>query len=944
MKEHAAGNRFSAALRRLLTSVQVWSQPHSQAPTDGRLAFDRIEQARVFAAVAQRLGSAADSTVTVGRYRVQRKIGEGGMGIVYLADDPELDRPIVIKVLRPSMGRGSDPLILREARAVAALDHPNVVKVFDLGRFDPRGLMQLWQSSDEQTDERSRVFLAMEYVPGGTLADWLQGHRSLREVLSAFIQAGSGLAAAHARGVVHRDFKPENVLVGSATNRKGVPLRVRVADFGLARAAKRAQLATTIPERLAGSLTREAAEPSGAVGTPRYMAPEQMRGDPVGPRADQYAFCVALLEALGSDYPFAQSGWGQLYQAKLEGAYSIPEDVPASIEAAIRRGLEADPAARFPSMPALLRRLKLQRAKQSKTLLVVAGLVSVVGFGAAAAPDVPDNACRLAQVEAGDVWTDEAKDRTRAAFSRGHPAVAQDGLSTFDDNLGAFVRAWDEAAATACREQAPTVETRCLQQQLRVVDQLVRQTSRVAGKPQIVHAVEASADLPSPSACGSTAETPATKHSPASERLLAEIDAAMLLDDRAVIVDRATEAVTLARDSGDDHLLAEALLRLGSTRMKEERATAATPVLVESFQIAASLRWDEAGADAALALMHLHNRVGDRREAQVWEREATVLVARLEPPSLRAAQLQWYRGVGALRSGEFIDAESALREALSLYEQTEDVELAEITARADLAIVLSGLDRVEEAHTEAVRAVELGTRHLGTQHPTVAKLIAAQASDKYYAHPDRAEQGRALLAQALTILERNYGSEHILVADTVSQLAFAAAASGHSEVAVEHYRRALGTYATIGSEAADSEAAAALGLAGALTNLERYAAAAQAARRALDICIARMGADSLQAAYADGALARALLGESRLDAAKKHAERSLASFEARLGPEHADTGILLRTLGRIHAARGDSIQARTALERALAIFEDAFTDSQYVEDVRAELQALRLPE
>ena len=252
---------------------------------------------------------------TVGRYQVGEPIGAGGMGVVYAARDPKLDRPIAIKILRTAIFRGlpeARALVLREARAMAKLAHPNVLAVHDVGELG------------------DTLFVAMELVEGGTLAAWLRERpRPWTEVLDAFLAAARGLEAAHAAGLVHRDFKPDNVLVGQDG-------RVRVTDFGLA-------------------LPSSAREP--ASGSPPYMAPEQRRGEPADARADVYSFCVALHEGLAGERP-------------KDGLVSAR--VPKALRASLARGLSATPAARQPSMLALRSELERLRSAPRRRLVLAA--------------------------------------------------------------------------------------------------------------------------------------------------------------------------------------------------------------------------------------------------------------------------------------------------------------------------------------------------------------------------------------------------------------------------------------------------------------------------------------------------------------------------------------------------------------------------------------------
>ncbi|MFZ5441228.1 MAG: protein kinase domain-containing protein, partial [Myxococcota bacterium] len=261
----------------------------------------------------------------VGRYVVLEFVGEGAMGRVYAAYDPVLDRKVALKLLHPlADGPSAQERLLREAKALAKVSHPHLVAVHDAGSFG------------------DSVFLAMEFVEGQTLRAWLAAaKRTEAELVDVFAQAGRGLAAAHEAGLVHRDFKPENVLVG----RDG---RVRVSDFGLARELS-APLPLEGPTPIRGGA---ASTHTGAlVGTPAYMAPEQLGGERADERADQFAFCVALAEALGGGRPFPENTLAQVRAGpKLTAS--------ARLTKVLTRGLSAEPAARYPSMSALLAALR----------------------------------------------------------------------------------------------------------------------------------------------------------------------------------------------------------------------------------------------------------------------------------------------------------------------------------------------------------------------------------------------------------------------------------------------------------------------------------------------------------------------------------------------------------------------------------------------------------
>ncbi|HEX3478556.1 MAG TPA: WD40 repeat domain-containing serine/threonine protein kinase [Kofleriaceae bacterium] len=277
----------------------------------------------------------------VGRYEIAGVLGTGAMGVVYRARDPQLDRSLAIKLVRTDgAGRSRGARLMREAQAMARLRHPNVVPIFDVGLAD------------------DAVFVAMPLLEGGTLKSWLRATpRPLDAILDRFVAAGQGLAAAHAAGLVHRDFKPDNVLLGEAGE-------VQVADFGLARVAHGGPSLEARPPDPASQLGH-------VVGTPAYMSPEQLRGRPSDARADQFSFCIALWESVYDDRPFGKpSATADPLQARLEaieaGPVSQHGDRPEWIAEVMARGLAADPQDRWPTMKALLDAIAAHRAPRRR--------------------------------------------------------------------------------------------------------------------------------------------------------------------------------------------------------------------------------------------------------------------------------------------------------------------------------------------------------------------------------------------------------------------------------------------------------------------------------------------------------------------------------------------------------------------------------------------------
>ena len=335
------------------------------AETAKSLGVDRIATgADEEAAPVDESGPAPlEAGTAVGRYRIEACLGAGAMGIVYAAEDTVLGRRVALKFLR-AVDRGADgegrrARLAREARVMARLSHPNVVGIYDLGQHE------------------GRLFVAMELVEGSTLEAWRAASpRKSRAILEAFIAAGRGLAAAHAAGVVHRDFKPANVLVADDG-------RVRVTDFGLARSHEEGpSLPRSGPD---GAETLTVTRADAILGTPAYMSPEQLRGGRATERSDQFSFAVSLYEALHGRRPFDGETLGALAAAIDAGPARAPGSearIPGGVRRALVRALSARPEDRFASMSDLVSVLE----RRPRARLVVAALLALAGaVGLAAA-------------------------------------------------------------------------------------------------------------------------------------------------------------------------------------------------------------------------------------------------------------------------------------------------------------------------------------------------------------------------------------------------------------------------------------------------------------------------------------------------------------------------------------------------------------------------------
>ncbi|MBK6920223.1 MAG: protein kinase [Deltaproteobacteria bacterium] len=337
-------------------------------PAVETLAGDGIESRVLLARAQNRLLGWDRTPVQIGRYRILAPLGAGGMGMVYEAHDDELDRPVAIKILRRELAPGSSgrQRLLREAQATAKLSHPNVVHVYEVGQ------------SGEQ------VFMAMELVRGVTLRQWRkQGALGWREIVQMYMRAAEGLIAAHEQGIVHRDFKPDNVLV----SRDGRP---QIVDFGLARAASDAITVTAEHPAVSASGSRlrdfDITRTGTVIGTPAYMAPEQLARAEPSAKSDQFSFCASLFEALYGKRPFGGSTYSELEQSLTDGRPVQVDDrssVPRAIHAAVMRGLAREPVDRHASMRALIDALhEAQRPRTRTWAALVAACALGLGGGA----------------------------------------------------------------------------------------------------------------------------------------------------------------------------------------------------------------------------------------------------------------------------------------------------------------------------------------------------------------------------------------------------------------------------------------------------------------------------------------------------------------------------------------------------------------------------------
>ncbi|RKH54517.1 serine/threonine-protein kinase [Corallococcus llansteffanensis] len=685
----------------------------------------------------------------LGRYVLLERLGSGGMGVVHAAYDPSLDRRIGLKLLRALPGAGGSQgmteRLLREAQAAARTRHPHVVTVHDVGTFG------------------QVVFIAMELVDGGNLREHLRAQaRPWRDVVRLYLQAGRGLAAAHAAGVVHRDFKPDNVLV----DKEG---RARVTDFGLARleSAAGAPHSAGVPSHLGtGDVTPGLqAVATTVAGTPGYIAPEVLAGAPADARSDQYAFCVSLYEGLHGQKPPSPAQGGPTNRAA----------VPRAVHALLVRGLSPEPAARHPSMTALLDALERAAfpvlSKKVAVAGVGAGLLAVAAtvFAVMSTPPCAADPLRLV-----GVWDGERKAALLKAFqSTGAPgAVAAHEAAA--RALDAYAAAWHDSRRQACEatrgrgnqsEAVMDLRMSCLERRRRELGALT-DVLLTADRDGVASAPETAQALSPLSRCADVEALSQPVPPPERPEVAARVKAAYARLDEArarlnadrwqEAVDRAGPVVTEAEALGYKPLLGEALLVEGEARafLRDE---AATTTLRRAMLASLAGRDDLHATEAVVHQLYIDGEVAQRPEqAKLHAEEARALLERSGGNLDLEAQLLAYQASSLVQQSRPGDALPLLQQALTLQERLYGRDSPRL-ARGLLLLssALRQTGRGEEALVHNQRTRALLEKAYGTDHPKVAMLLNNRGSTLVELR--RYKEARDAFQESLNRYERMYG-------------------------------------------------------------------------------------------------------------------------------------------------------------------------------------------
>ncbi len=826
----------------------------------------------------------------LGRYVVGAQLGAGAMGVVYRAVDPKLGRRVAVKVLHPRGDGGGATRLLQEARAMARLSHPNVITVHDVGAVG------------------GRVFLAMDEVDGDTLTAWLASTRTTAQILDTLIAAGRGLAGAHDGGVVHRDFKPDNVMVG----RDG---RVLVTDFGVASESAAVEPAS-------GASLADAVDESSAagdlVGTPAYMAPELFTGFAADARSDQFAFCVSLYEALYGHRPYRGATAGALFLAMANGEMREPagtRKVSAWLHRAIVKGLSHAPTDRHDSMHALLGVLERgRRPARWAPWIGVVGVAAGVAF-AVRGPASDDDLCAGSATHLEGIWDAKRAEAVGAALAQHGGAVATETVPRVRERLDRYAVQWVAMRTEVCAQAqlgpadgAAVTDLRnaCLDRQLRAVDQ-VASVLEHADPVVARNAIAMVAGLTSLRACADIAslrsKLPAPREPAAVRRVRGELDR--------------VRALTTAGRFEASLLLVEELAKTASTL--DYAPLEAEVTLSKGRALAEAARHDEAIAvlnRAYFAALQVHHD---------------------EIAALSAAELAYVVGYRQARHDEGTQwGEHALAAAL----RVDDGGLAEAQAHHNLGVIADTVDDSASAQEHYERAYDLRRERLDPDHPDLGRSLNA-LGNVYFGRGEYDEALRKYRA-SLELRERVFGPSHPEVAGALNNVAIALMRNDEFVGAIAALRRAGEIYVSaLGREHPDV-AQATDNLGTALRRNGQPQAAADEHRQALEIRNVTQGAEHPDTGDSLVGLGRAYSELGRHAEAHAFHSRALEVYERGFGTGHPAVGSALLGLGIAEIGLGRLEDAAVHLERAAELFAPTPRATE-VREIEALLRTIATP-
>lgn len=833
---------------------------------------------------------------SVDRYIVLRPLGAGGMGIVHLAFDPELDRRVALKLLRPDRvgredGSASQLRLLREAQALARLSHPNVVHVYDVGTFE------------------NRVYLAMEYVDGDNVDRWMRaGNKPARAILDVLIKAGRGLAAAHRAGLVHLDVKPGNVVVGNDGE-------VRVLDFGLAREPGTEIEAPTdvgsdgerSSEDAVSSfslLTSQVTGSSVVMGTPGYVAPElYLKKRAPDARADQFSFAVTAWEVLYDQFPFAGKTREELRKNARKGRLQEPpknRGVPGHVHQALVRALKPNPTQRFASMDAMLAELERDPARARRRLVV--GAAVAIGLGLAAigyqqALDETQAMCRGADQHLAGVWDPERRAALRTAFENTQAPFASFAADTVTQLLDQHTTAWVGMRTEACEaakirgeqsEALMDLRMTCLDRRLEEIHALT--DVLVSADAEVVElAIKATADLSTLDECADSEglrnrpELPddpdVREQARQIEKLLTRAEVEARAGRVKDAIGTAQQAIDLADALGIPVVRARAYYTIGQFHDEQGEGQKARAELEQALWLAETAGDDTLRSDVFLQLAFVTGRrLANYSQAHWFARASHATLDRVGGETRRRRARLWsIESVIYTEEGKFDEAVAGYERALELY---RELKLGE---GLDTAATLNNLGSTYTARGDGKSALEyyqraltLWEKTLGPDHPEVAMVYGNVGNaQQLIGDTDAAIKN---LMHSVEIETRAKGTNSPDAAAALNNIGVAYQVAGDLEQAANYYQRAVDSWSAIEVEH-PSAAATLSNYAEVLNDLGRHDEALGHALDASTLLDRLFDEDHPYKAFAANSLGEARLGKGEIDDAIPSLQRAIRIFE-----------------------------------------------------------------
>ncbi|MFT3711209.1 MAG: serine/threonine-protein kinase [Archangium sp.] len=855
-------------------------------------------------------GAVLNRGENVGRYIVLELIGEGAMGRVYSAYDPVLDRKVALKLIRAgATDAAALARQLQEAKALARVTHPNLVAVHDAGEFE------------------GSVFIAMEFVDGVTLRTWRAAtQRTTEQILDVYRQAGRGLAAAHQAELVHRDFKPENVLVGSDG-------RVRVSDFGLAR------FAANEPVRDATALS------SGLAGTPAYMAPEQLALQRVDARADQFSFAVALYEALALKRPFTAN----LDEHVRRGAEPLTGVAPR-VERALQRALQVDASARFPTLGAMLVELEPIAPHSKRPLVAIISAAAVIALALGLGLRRNDaELCASGAQRMNEVLTTERVQQLEQHFkSLGAErvfSVAKNGLEKYGAAWASLHR--DVCEATRVRGEQPdqvlTVRMACLERRLLEVDGVlhVLATTDAASLPRAPDAVTALTPL---AVCNDVEGLLASTRTPENPQLAERVrDVERQLARATALKDSgrfreglplATSAALEAHSLGWAPLEAEALLLRGELTDGDGDIAGAEPMLRDAWASALAAKDDRRAVLAAVSLSFVLSELNRMKDADDWAWQAQSVLARAKGDFDLEARLTNQQGHLLFARSDYAGAEVRYRRAYELRKAQQGADHPQTAAMlANVAGTVSAQGHYEDGLALLREVARVLDANLDTSHPKVGQ--AHNGIAEQLLNLNRPQEALAELEQLVPVQERALGSASPYVARLLINQGAALLRLGRVEESLAINQRAADVFEKAKMPLMVSQSLLSVG--DSLVELGRTDEGIARYRKAREALLAAFGDEHEEVTVTWEAEGEALLAAGR-------AKEALAAFEVSLqrrekvGSDDPNCAFSLSGLGRTQQALGQRAKAKVTLERAVAMLESSGLSDQLLTQTRDALK------